>query len=687
MGESRVAYNFGMVFFSTLAAFMFLEYTYYQFPEAFLDQPLVPGLINVAGNWGAEIRLIYLFYSLMIFALSPYSEVVSDQFNKNPKTKIIFGVLFILSCLGLYYILYTGGLFGLLYPIFIVLHISTGFVISNLFKAPKQTIESDFEWKRNMELKENEYSFNWRSKDEGYVNILNPFQGIAVWGSAGAGKSFGCIEPIIETMITKNYTGLVYDFKAPTLTKYVLDSFVHFGSVPAKKDADGKWTEPQSLAADRRKMWVVDFNDILRSHRVNPIHPDYMVSSSFANELALSVFKNLEPESIEKKDFFMKSGTAYLKAIFWFLREEAPEICTLPHAIAISLMDYEKVLAMLKTNEDCTGMIASIAVADKKNAEGQLAGVIASLQVPIDGLNSPEIAWVLSGNDFNLNLNDPENPGILCLGNNPQLKDTYGPVASLVATTVMKLVNTPGRQQFAFLLDEGPTFFIPNLHILPSTGRSNLIATIFCGQDLSQLDGLYGEKEARMLLANLSNVMAGTTGDPKSAERMVQMIGKRQKEKLSISSGKNIGDSFSMNKGDNLTTEKDDLITVDELMNLETGRVVGKVTRGFKSEDHTQFNILTEVDKFKGDYAYDPFLHSSDGEIVKKEQIHKILSDNRRKIASEAKQLVDMCAMAAIVAGISEEAKLFPEHFQKDGDKLNRIKTLFGEDFIDKKQA
>ena len=48
------------------------------------------------------------------------------------------------------------------------------------------------------------------------------------------------------------------------------------------------------------------------------------------------------------------------------------------------------------------------------NAQDQLQGQIASARIPLNDIASPALYWVLSGNDFSLDINDPEAPKVLC---------------------------------------------------------------------------------------------------------------------------------------------------------------------------------------------------------------------------------------------------------------------------------
>lgn len=176
-----------------------------------------------------------------------------------------------------------------------------------------------------------------------------------------------------------------------------------------------------------------------------------------------------------------------LSAVFWYLREERPEYCTLPHAISlITQPDNQCLVRLLQANEECADMVAPIFTAMSAKAENQLAGVVASLQVALGKINTPEIYYVTGqGGDFDLNLNDPEHPAILTLGNDPVLSGTYGPVIRLILTAITKLLNRPNKLPRMVLMDEFPTVFVPGIETLPATARSNQVATILACQDIT----------------------------------------------------------------------------------------------------------------------------------------------------------------------------------------------------------
>lgn len=665
---------------SIMAFIMCAEYVYFIMPELIPEgHPIIEFFLPLVVNYRLNVRIAFVLVSILAFAVSQHSQFLSDVVRNSISSRLIVFSTFIASavylviCEKLSFEVYT-----FLYPLAILIFQITGFIIANLFKSKRGKL-ADFGFKPTKHLRDTENSFNWHSKKDGYINITNPFQGSLVIGGAGAGKSYTVAEPMIEQAVEKGYTMFIYDYKMPTLSRYVLDCVVNSGIKPAQKDENGNWIgEHIPLENDRRRLYMIQFQDPLRSHRVNPISPRYMDIPAQANEYAMAIMNNLVPDMAKKEDFFSISAVAYLKAIFWFLREEAPESCTLPHAISIALQPYRKVLTALQINDKAYDMIASIKTADDKNAEGQLAGVVASLQTPIDRINSPEIYWILSGDEVDLDVNNPENPSIVCMGNVPKLDKTYGPVCALIATAVMKNINEQGRLKSMFMLDEAPTLMVPGISRLPATARSNKVATVFMAQDVSQIEGMYGEHESRSIIGNLGNQFWGMVNDTKTAGMATDMIGKMDKEMKSINASISKGGQKSKSEGEQYSVQKHELIEKSEVMQLEMGRFVGKVTDTPK-EDPAVFSVRPDIVKQPGGYAFNEFVRVVDGKGVHQQyneaQMKELIDDNYKAIRKKAAELIDVSARVVCAQDVQLEHKTFPEHFDGQG---NRIKDLYG---------
>jgi type IV secretory pathway TraG/TraD family ATPase VirD4 len=188
----------------------------------------------------------------------------------------------------------------------------------------------------------------------------------------------------------------------------------------------------------------------------------------------------------------------YCKSNF---KEEHPEICTLPHIVNFIQSDTTQVLETLRKNDLSARLISSILTAHDRKAEGQLAGVVGTLQIALNKINIPEAAYILTGDDFSLDLNDPADPKMLIVGNSPQMKETYSPLISLICTVALKMMNADNKCPSVVLLDEAPTLYIPNLEDVPATGRSRKISVVYMAQDFSQMTDKYGKEKKDILVS------------------------------------------------------------------------------------------------------------------------------------------------------------------------------------------
>jgi len=202
-------------------------------------------------------------------------------------------------------------------------------------------------------------------------------------------------------------------------------------------------------------------------------------------------------------------------------------------------------------------------------ATDQLEGQIASAKISLGRLASPKLYYILSGNDFTLDINNPASPKIVCMGNNPQKVQTYGAVLSLYISRMIKLVNRKGQLKSSLIFDEFPTVFLNNIDNLIATARSNKVATTLGIQDYSQLKKDYGQQQAEVIMNIVGNIICGqVTGD--TAKQLSERFGKinQVKESLSINSS-----DTSVSK----STQLDFAIPASKIATLSSGEFVGMV--------------------------------------------------------------------------------------------------------------
>ena len=375
------------------------------------------------------------------------------------------------------------------------------------------------------------------------------------------------------------------------------------------------------------KPYYINFTDLSRSNRINPIAPELMINESFARECAFTILANLNPTMISKPDFWSENSTTLLASTFWYLREIYPEFCTLPHAMSMLMSgDLGKLFERLRTVPKCADMIAPIYTAYKNEAQNQLTGVMSSLQVSLSKINSSELYYLLTESDFSLQLNSPESKGILVIGNNPSLSSTYAPIIGLILTSVSKLLNQQGKEKSVFMIDEFPTVYVPNVEQLPATARSNKVVTVLACQDIAQMVDKYGREKSDTILSNLGNQFYGRTTNPATAQRVSQMFGKADKLMKTDSNNYEASLIGSLKKGtgESFAYQERDLVKVQDVATLPTGSFYtilseGKerqglssipMDKGFQKTEIMPFNSVSQWDldqafkKVKADVKY-----------------------------------------------------------------------------------
>jgi type IV secretory pathway TraG/TraD family ATPase VirD4 len=422
-------------------------------------------------------------------------------------------------------------------------------------------------------ISETEYSIFFKLGGRKLV-LNNPFRGIFVIGSAGSGKTESIAIPLLEQFIEKNYTGIVYDFKYPTLANEI-ETLIHSKKSPVNH-------------------YFVTFDVNYKSHKINPISPNYIPSTSYAGEYAQTIMYNLMKETIKKPDYWSRSAADILTASIWFLRQEHPEYCDIPHLFALITSNPESLIQLLMTNVETAPMVTSLASAMEKGAGNQVAGVVGTLQGSIARINTPELMYVFSADEVPLQVNDPNNPIILTIGNNPTLTNALSPLCSLIITVVTKLMNQPNKANSFVLLDEAPTVYIPNLDVIPNTGRSNKISTVLMCQDLAQLGDSYGKEKGDVLFASCNNHFYGRVSTSHSSEILSKQFGKENVTFNTSSENTKpgfLGDTVN-SKGKSQSIQERDIIKPAEFLDFPVGYFVGKTVDSNESTFRGKFDTI-----------------------------------------------------------------------------------------------
>ena len=480
------------------------------------------------------------------------------------------------------------------------------------------------------QLMENEYSVNLPTRfyykkkwQRGWINVVNPFRATIVLGTPGSGKSFAVVNNYIKQQIEKGYSMYIYDFKFSDLSTIAYNHMMNH--------QNGYKVKPQ--------FYVINFDDPRRSHRCNPIHPDFMSDISDAYESAYTIMLNLNKTWVQKQgDFFVESPIILFAAIIWYLRiYKNGKFCTFPHAIELLNRRYEDVFPILTSYPELENYLSPFMDAWQGGAMEQLAGQIASAKIPLSRMISPQLYWVMSASEFTLDINNPEEPKILCVGNNPDRQNIYGAALGLYNSRIVKLINKKGQLKSSVIIDELPTIYFKGLDNLIATARSNKVAVCLGFQDFSQLVRDYGDKEAKVVINTVGNIFSGqVVGETAKtlSERFGKVLQKRQ--------------SISINRQDvstSINTQMDSLIPPSKISGLTQGMFVGSVSDNFTERIEQKIfhaEIVVDTDKVKREEShYQPIpiindFKDADGNDCMKQAI----LDNYNQIKEDVKLIV-----------------------------------------------
>jgi hypothetical protein len=415
-------------------------------------------------------------------------------------------------------------------------------------------------------LMENEYSVNlptkfWYNKKQhnGWINIVNPFRATIVLGTPGSGKSYAVVNNYIKQHIEKGFSMYIYDFKFDDLSTIAYNHLL--------KHADKYKVKP--------KFYIINFDDPRKSHRCNPINPDFMTDISDAYESAYTIMLNLNRSWIQKQgDFFVESPIILLAAIIWFLKiYENGKFCTFPHSIELLNKKYSDVFTILTSYSDLENYLSPFMDAWQGGAQDQLQGQIASAKIPLSRMISPQLYWVMTGDDFSLDINNPKEPKILCVGNNPDRQNIYSAALGLYNSRIVKLINKKGQLKSSVIIDELPTIYFRGLDNLIATARSNKVAVCLGFQDFSQLTRDYGDKESKVIQNTVGNIFSGqVVGE--TAKSLSERFGKVLQKRQSLTINRN-------DKSTSISTQLDSLIPASKISTLTQGIFVGAVSDNF----------------------------------------------------------------------------------------------------------
>ena len=480
-------------------------------------------------------------------------------------------------------------------------------------------------------LIENEYSVSLPTRfyynkrwHNGFANVVVPQRACICVGVPGSGKSHAVVNQFIKQQIEKGYTMYVYDFKFPDLAEIAYNHLL--------MHQEGYKKVPS--------FYVINFDDPRRSHRCNPINPSFMNDISDAYESAYTIMLNLNKTWVHKQgDFFVESPIILFAAVIWFLRiYDGGRYCTFPHAIEFLNKRYEDIFPILTSYPELENYLSPFMDAWLGGAQDQLQGQIASAKIPLSRMISPQLYWVMSGDDFTLDINNPDDPKVLAVGNNPDRQNIYGAALGLYNSRIVKLINKKGQLKSSVIIDELPTIYFKGLDNLIATARSNKVAVLLGFQDFSQLKRDYGDKEAAVVMNTVGNIFSGqVVGE--TAKMLSERFGKVLQKRQSMTLSRN-------DKSTSISTQMDSLIPASKISTLTQGMFVGAVADSFEQPIEQKIfhaEIVVDSAKVKAEtarYEKIPIITDFTDENGA-DRMQETIKENYDRIKAEAVEIVD----------------------------------------------
>lgn len=479
-----------------------------------------------------------------------------------------------------------------------------------------------------------------------YVNIVNPFMSSLILGTPGKGKTFVMILEYLSQLMSKGFTGIVYDYKDGDLT----DLIVKYHHREKEKQGD-----KYNISLN-----IINFREPIRGIKLNPLDRKVLKSDDHCVDIVEGLIFTLNKKWIESRDFWADNTISYISSVAKFLRNVnlkrevvvtdengkqkittiEKNCCSLAHLIAFCLMDvdnYDAIYALMRYKYNKQNLLGFLTALNQK-AEGQLAGMFGSVQSVMQKLNSPKLYYLTDEKaTFDMNLNDPEKPQIVSIKYDNQVGAVYSGVASAYLTQACLALNQKNRLPSFIVIDEASTVFVKKLDEVIATGRSNKVATTLVFQDMSQIERDYGKKVSDALINTIGNKIAFQV-DGQSAKYMSDLFGNVKKEKKNYSYTKD-GEisSYSISK------ENVKMITPDDISNLMQGQCAGRLQseRGME-KDMFQLSFIgtmqvdTNRDKINIDKEYYPIID------IEMEVANKDKGKDGIKFETQTKMLSDI---------------------------------------------
>lgn len=374
-------------------------------------------------------------------------------------------------------------------------------------------------------------------------------RGTLVLGAPGGGKTFGTINPMIESFLVQGFPLLVY----------------------AKKEDEMQFVAPLA-ARYGYQVWVFAPGEPY-SEIINPL--DFMRDAEdqeTAAQISEVINGNAGLSSNRGDEFFSKAGNLLAKALIQLAKSsDCPDLATvaslqavdkfidklhesvqsgrIPRWVAASFQQYLKAKESEKT-------IASI----DTTTVGIFAGFIQKSLLP-SFIGKSTIPTKLSSRQIIIfKLDDAK-------------RDVVAPLlAAAFHLTIVSNLSTPRREPLGIIVDELPSLYLKALPSWINEYRSNGACFVLGVQSLTQLANAYGENLASAITSACSTKVLYNPANLETAKEFSQMYGEKEVLIKNRSVGTTANQARSTTWSESLQTMP--ILTPDQIMRLPQGKCV-----------------------------------------------------------------------------------------------------------------
>ena len=404
------------------------------------------------------------------------------------------------------------------------------------------------------------------------VQMYDPFNNFLVYGGQGAGKTKSIGKPILREYLKNHFAGFIYDLKDDDFTKTAYHLTTIIEDYPYK-------------------FYYANFQDMERTYRFNPFKKASIPEEELIPQYAADLLDAYLPKGTNKSEFYL-AGLGILQGVAVRFYKDYEEYCTIPHILNFVLHNSTDAVQRFLEEDSQSKALASGYLSAAGSPKTQ-ASYLSSLTTYIGSLASnKKMCWVLSGDDFDFNLIDPEAPKLFAISNTYKLQSIISPVIGLILKISSRRFDIKNKVNFAYILDEATTFKIDDFENMPSVLREYNVSFLFLTQSASKIIMRYSREALSSIEANFVNTFYGRTKDSVALDNYVKMFSKIEKKKESFSTGSSVTGSTS---GRSYHMDKELKFEREDFTNLRPGEFVinGNASR---TEEKIMFQQLQQPD-------------------------------------------------------------------------------------------